>query len=273
MGRFKNPYTSENEMLVAFADTAKAGGWPVFPETSGYDMLLVATSEVQAVGIKAGDQVGVEGKTTGNLKLLTQIRPHPRATEGPHYHMAVIPRALPDFDEIARAMGIMVTEACVSRWSGGKKVWDRSDFRYALSFFPTYYRQYYSKSLWHPEVEVWVPPGVNSPKSVSPWKVKAVKLCLLAKKQGYITSADFRMLGVSMTLWRNRWIMSTDRKVGRLTCYVLWEKDYPHDPPPHMKYPEIAEALGDDIEAYERASEEHFDRPRRRRRRRRKRAA
>lgn len=272
--RFKNPYSDENEMLVAFSDALKAKGWLVFPETGGFDLLLVATDEVEAVGVKPGDQVGVEGKRAGNLKLLTQARPQPRARKGPHYHLAIVPRATPEFAELAMALRIMVVEACTYRWSGGEKVWTKSDFAYDATLFAPLYRQYYDEPCWHPEVEIWVPPGVNSPKKLSPWKIKAVKLCLRAKEHGYLTSQDFRSAGISMTVWRNRWIKDAGSKSGRYKKYVLWEKDYPYDPPPHMKYPEIAEALGADIEEYDEAIEKHFDgRRRKRRKRRRKRAA
>lgn len=265
MGHFKNPYADESEMVTALAHAAKSAGWLAYPETSGFDLLLVATDKVQAAGIRAGDQLGVEGKRAGNLRLLVQAMPKTRSDSGPNFHVALVPRATSDFKDLAKELGILVIEACVRKWNNAyTREWVKSDFTGALSFFPPLYRQYYEKPLWSPEVEVWTPPGVKSPKSVSPWKVKAVKLCLLAEQKGFLTSADFRDAKVSMTLWRKRWIEATDKRAGRFTKYRL-RTDYPHDPPPHLKYPEIAEALRADEKDYGSEAEAQIKRRRRKR--------
>lgn len=259
-------------MLVAFTEAARAQGWRVFPETAGFDVLLVATDQVTAAGIKPGDQLGVEGKKAGNLKLLTQVRPQRNALKGPHFHVAVVPRATEEFREIAMALNVMVVEACTRGWRNGVRVWERSEFKYDLRFFPPLFRQYYEEPCWHPDVEVWVPPGVNSPKRMSPWKIKAVKLCVLGKRKGFLTSADFRAAGVSMSVWRGRWLKESDTRRGRHKAYTLWEVDYPYDPPPHLKYPEIVAAVSADDAEYEGAIEP-LEVPRSRRRRRRRRVA
>jgi hypothetical protein len=270
--RFRNPYKDENEMMEAFGAHARAEGWLVFPETSGFDMLLVATDRVHALGVQPGDQVGVEGKRACNMRVLVQAMPK-NTGAGPHYHLVVVPRLDPDFAELARTVGIMAVAAANRDWGRSRGLWVKSDFRFDLKIFPTFYRQYYEEPCWHPEVEIWVPSGVASPKTISPWKVKAVRLCMVARRQGFLTSDDFRQHSISMGVWRTRrWLIPTGEKKGRLTKYVLNELKYPYDPPPHLKYPEILEALSAAEDKYD-AEQDGFLKDLPRSMRRRKRAA
>tara|TARA_R100001143_G_scaffold7081_1_gene9364 strand:- start:83360 stop:83875 length:516 start_codon:yes stop_codon:yes gene_type:complete len=67
-----------------------------------------------------------------------------------------------------------------------------------------------------------VPVGVPAPVRLTEWKIKAIKLAVLLRKQESVTSAHFRMLDLSMTFFtqshprrlvpgkeRGEWIMGT----------------------------------------------------------------
>lgn len=242
--KYKNPYASENELCEAFTAFATHRGWRVFPETAGFDLLLVATRDVVLRGVMPGDQIGVEAKLSDNVEVLYQALPRNDTAVGPNFHAVLVPRAKPAFTVLARRLGIVAFEGCGLRWNSER--WDRREWtRDVFAFHPLLYqsRHYYTEACWHPEIDVWVPPGVSGPRRITPWKVAAVKLCLHGKTQGYLTSDDFRTFGISMSRWvRGAWVVATGEKRGRRNLYVVNESNT-KDPPPHLRWPEIADAL------------------------------
>jgi hypothetical protein len=56
-----------------------------------------------------------------------------------------------------------------------------------------------------PPIDFEVPAGVPSPRSVTPWKVGAVRLCMLLREQGFVTSRDFKDCGIAFSpYWRRK---------------------------------------------------------------------
>ncbi len=234
-------YESENALCMAMVEYALAEGWRVFPETSQCDLLLVATDKVRAGGVKPGDQVGIQAKLRDNLEVLHQAMPRAHASVGPDYHAVLVVKARHHFVEVANSLSIVVLQG--TRVRGNKLV---ADVRGSLSGLPLQKKQYYSDRLWHPEREIWTPPGVKSPGSISPWKESAVRLCLESLKRGYLTSQHFRQSKIKMDMRRwveNKWVIDTGEKQGRLHKYVINEKGNP----PHLMYPEAAKQIAKDV--------------------------
>lgn len=243
MPRFKNPYKTERDLAESFAEAVRSQGWVVYPETGGYDLLLVAGSGVNCTGIVPGDQIGVEAKLQANLKVLEQARAHIRRprSAGPNFVAVLVPRAVTEFRNLADDLGLLVIE-------GTRRGRSHPDFGpVPLPFVPTHHRLYYPDPCSTPARPVDIPAGVPSPRSVTPWKVKAIRLCLLAEEKGYLTSADFRRDRVSMSRWkRNRWLEPTGEHLGKFKKYRLKSEVPPWlPPPPHVQWPEIVEALRD----------------------------
>lgn len=237
------PYASETDLCVAFSDHAKSLGWRVFPETSGWDLLLVATDAVQTAGAVSGDQIGVQAKLRDNLEVLDQARPKRYGDKGPHYHAVLVPLARPEFTSIANDLGILVFIGAKQKFSYGKgKVVPTPGMGIELAWIPVNKKLYYSESEWHPEFEIWTPPGVKSPQSITPWKISAVRLCLDAVERGYVCSSHFRDAKVSMARWvQNKWVIPAG-KINRSVKYEL----NPAMVLPHQMYPEVAEVLRQD---------------------------
>ena len=182
--RHHHDYKSEAELCSFFAEYARAVGWKVFPETSDHDLLLVAGADVRTMGVDVGEQIGVQAKLLPNVEVLYQAMPHPHAKAGPNYHAILVPRATQAFKVVAGRLGIIVFEA-----TGGpkdEKTLERS-VRNELMALPSHLKTYYPALSWHPEIELWTQPGVPHQTSITPWKVGAVRLCMVGVERGFLT--------------------------------------------------------------------------------------
>lgn len=236
--RFVNPYKSEEELCSGFAEYARSAGWRVYPETSNWDLLLVATPEVKTKNVRSGDQLGIQAKLNANIEVLRQAMPQPDARRGPNFHGVLVPRVTPDFREVAH--GLFITPIAGTRNVYTDRPKTVQGFKHQLLFLNPLFRLEYSEPLWCPEVEVWTPAGVPSPASLTPWKFKAVRLCIEGRAKGFLTSSDFYAQRMGKTLWiRNGWVveLGEQEKYGKQKKYVLTDKA-----PDHI-YPEITKAL------------------------------
>lgn len=228
-------FKSEHELCSFFTEGARAQGWLVYPETAGFDLLLVATDKVGGPRVKEGDQVGIEAKMRGNVTVLRQALPGNRGGTAPHFFAVLVPTATWDFRQVAQRLGIAVLETWRKDvYGSGRRIMPKLALRLS-----TYYRYEGCDPCWTPGVQIDVSAGVSSPKSITPWKIAAVKLCLRAKRYGTITSEDFREAGISSAVFKkNGWVRAVG-KVGRLLTYAIQDDAAP----PHILYPEIAAAI------------------------------
>lgn len=242
----RHDFKVEADLCTLLSERAREQGWHVHPEIPGHDLLLVATPEVKTVNARAGDQIGVQAKLRPNFEVLTQAMPRTWGNKGPHFHAVLVPVASKEFDQVATRCGIVVMEATRRVWSQNENCWVRTrGIGHELRYLPPSMRHYYDSMEWHPEVEILVPAGVKSPRTVTPWKVNAVRFCLEAVERGFITTDDFRKAGLSMTVWRQKnWIEPTGDRIGRSMKYRLVLENNP----PHLAWPEIAERLSQDSE-------------------------
>lgn len=205
----------EAELCEALMKRARKEGWLVYPETADFDILLVATAKTKAVResrhylgtINAGDMIGVEAKLSANVHVLAQAIDRgfaSRTATGPDFRVALVKKAPRAFRDVARALGVGVwTLKTCDDWRTlhpGSKRWEPKRR-------PTL-----------PEIIPSGPAGMPAPRRLTPWRIKALKLCLRLELIGFITSADFRELRLDRRIWVERWLQP-DGKVGRLTRY------------------------------------------------------
>lgn len=226
-------YPSEELLCARFVGVARAHGFKVYPETEGFDLLLVAGPECS--GFREGDQVGVHAKLVPNVAVLAQALPRPVKYRGPDYYAVLVPKRSKAFSEVARALRITEVTA---EWLDGDRFTTLSGRRW--------FRCEPQQRCWVPEHEHDLPAGVPSPRTLSKWKQAAIKLCLLCEERGYLTSRDFADAGISMTRWRKLgWLRADgaelERAPGRraLTRYVL----VPEARPPHLAHKAIADSM------------------------------
>jgi len=236
--RFKNPYKLENELCDVLIKYARANGWKIYPETSGWDVLIVKDI-----------QIGIQAKLKDNIDVLAQAIEgkqsagvNPKwANPAPNIRAVLVPRASREFKNVANALGVFVIEGLVKkRDSAGRKYWSKE-----ISDLDKYKKKHLTspiKLCWIPDVEINVPAGVKSPKSITEWKIKAVKLCFKLNKKGYLTSKDFTEAKLSITIWKIKWLIDSGKKDGKLTKYVKKTNAVL----PDGLYPEITEAFNRD---------------------------
>jgi hypothetical protein len=244
--RAQPKWGSEAAMLVAFADVMRAMGFRVVPEACGHDVILVAGPELCDHGyvrvpsaIEPGDTVAVEGKLRGSLEVLRQAVPPFRhrgvgaeKTPAADFYAVVVPEYYSDFEAIANALDVctwtMLPDGAHG-WKGARL--GRFDVPHAA-------RVVGHPPLAVPSIDVAITPGCPSPRALTPWKIAAVRLCLLGEQRD-LSAADFAGTPVRpRTFVDRRWMERASGKGQHATWRLLDAKGRPD-----QEYPEIAAAI------------------------------
>lgn len=265
----RKQFESESHLCSGLIEYARSKGFKAYAETSEFDVILVATevSAKYAPLFAPGEQIGVHAKLKPGVEVLHQAMPrqygyHTRKAgtltkEGPHYYAILVPFATQEFVELAQRLGIYVMTALVRASAFSHIGYSHGDLaplpgyglvadtrRAQRGYTFTYQRMDHITPCWVPEVEVETPAGVKSPRQITPWKMAAVRLCVLGLEKGYLTTVDFKAAKVDMSRWFQKgWIKAHDWVVEngkRMKRYVIDESKSP----PHLQYPEVIEALG-----------------------------
>lgn len=203
------PSITEADLCGRFIAAATKPGpahlprWIAYPETAGFDILLVRQGD--------GVQIGVEAKLTLNAKVLAQALPARScwfgAQVGPDYRAALVPsdKCNPDVLAICAHLGIAVIRFNADAPAGGP--------RFGAAFAPSLPGGGHSGHVpegWHewapltrcpvPDYVPDVIAGASAPVALTPWKVKAIRLSVLLEERP-VTRADFKALQLSPTNW------------------------------------------------------------------------
>lgn len=187
------PFATEVELCAAFL-AALPAGWTAYNETAGWDILLVRDAD--------GFQIGIQAKLKLNSTVVSQALEEwgsmvaDRA--GPDCRAVLVPRGETGFQTISKYIGftiIRVTPASESRFT----------LRPAATFYPTLPGSEADRE-WHewmpvkrhklPEYVPDVPAGAPAPVQLTPWKIKAIKLMIIAEARGFVTRSDFKHLAL-----------------------------------------------------------------------------
>lgn len=205
------PFPSEEALCAAYAEFATASGWIVYPETAGFDMLLVRPEGDP----HAGTQIGVEAKLKLNAKVVEQILDHDpwdiSWERAPDYRVVLV-------GDPGRATGIAlllhrcgVTTIAPEPEPGAShctRIWPE-DGGYGGS--PFYVVGAGHDSCWTdlnpanrcdlPEYLPTVAAGVPSPIRLSRWKIGALKILAELEVRGTINRARIKELGCDASRW------------------------------------------------------------------------
>lgn len=224
----KHKYRSEAELCDEFMQYAHDHKWGVYPETSGWDVLLV----------KDEVQVGVEAKLTGNVKLLYQATEGVRIgykapRKGPNYRAVLIPLKNKIFRVMAHRMGLFCYYPKFNYCP------DSYMYLGQRLRFPEAYDWKPKDTVWTPDFEPVMEAGKKSPKVITPWKIKACRVSQVLKSRGFITTQDTKELGINIRTWIDRWVVRTSERDGRHTIYRIKEgAELPHEMWPECIAPE-----------------------------------
>ncbi len=213
------PFATEAEMCARFI-AALPPEWVSYAETSGWDILLVRRID--------GFQIGIQAKLRMNPEVLDQTLErwgyYGLTYPAPDCRAVLVPEINPHLARIAGKL--LVTTIVVSAPAGNKQerrwgIRSRA-FSPELPVFGQSYR-YGGEDDWHelcaderiklPEYVPDVAAGAPAPLQLSPWKIKALKIALILEARGYVTTHDFKAIGIDMSRWRNGgWLKPSDRK-------------------------------------------------------------
>lgn len=190
-------YDSEAAMCSAFTIWAQQQGWIVYPETAGWDMLLVNRANQS--------QIGVQAKLRFNSTLIRQVLPGAgmwaNVEYGPDCRAILLPKHDREVDDAMRTLGVI----SFSSMSGG-------GFRPKIEGAVDFYGQWPADQR-HP-LPKHVPDvvaGASGPIQLTDWKVKALRLTAVLEVRGHLTRQDFRDVGVDFRRWpASEWLIAGD---------------------------------------------------------------
>lgn len=176
-------YELEKNMCDELTAYAKLGGWTVYPEQGGWDLLLIRNKI----------QVGVQAKLRPTIKLLSQALV-PEILAGPHYRAVAVGntnyKEKDDFSRVAQTLRLVFIDMgahpdywlykATQGFTRGQRIpW-------------IHYRHFPSNMLWIPSFVPKLDAGIPAPKTVNPWKVAAVKMEFIANRKGWVSIIDAR---------------------------------------------------------------------------------
>ncbi|MDC9825664.1 hypothetical protein PRN20_18170 [Devosia sp. ZB163] len=221
----KETFAKEADLCAAFIECLP-DSWTAYPETGGFDILLVRKAD--------GMQIGVEAKLRLNAKVVTQaaesLSTYRVAHPSPDCRAVLVPAGVSsDLAGVCQLLGItVISMRALVRNDRGEVVWygkDRTMARLASGgySYPFQPRLPEAKSItadddWHERCPVarlklpdWVPDvvaGDTAPVALTPWKVGAIKLVVTLQRRGYLTRQDFAHFKISMSRWtQQRWLV------------------------------------------------------------------
>ena len=200
-------WASEADLCAAFiAHAERTKAWRAYPETAGWDILMVRGSD--------GLQIGIEAKLALNIKVLDQALDGSRwyNTDGPDLRAVLVPTyADGGLERIAGALGITVIrftkdDPSAGRWAGSYS--GASHYRPGLPGDD--WQLEYDWHPWLPMKRAVVPDyvpdvraGVAAPVALTAWKVKAIRIAVLLETRP-VTRADFKALQIDPSRWVDR---------------------------------------------------------------------
>lgn len=198
MMRHGADFASEAALCAAFAEEMRRQGWTPYPETSGWDLLLVGH----------GMQVGVEAKLKPSIGVLAQLAGRMSSEyreHGPNHAIVLVARISEDFVSVARALGALtVWPSEARRWNEEKA---RVEWPVLLYHLEHAEPLHFSAPAWVPEVMPDVAAGLPSPIRLTAWKLSALRLLARLDLRGHVTVNDFRELGLHTSRWYHHWLM------------------------------------------------------------------
>lgn len=193
-------FASESLLCQSFAAACREQGWVPYPETSGWDLLLV----------KGEVQIGIEAKLRPTLHLLAQAferagldEAHGQ-TRGPQYVGLLVPEHDFELAMLARGLGFGEIYPDVRQYYDERPpfiTWPDLD-----QGIRHWQPMHFEKPAWLPPVVPTVAAGVPLPIQLTEWKVRALRLLALLEVRGWVTIADLRHFGMAPSRWYHRWL-------------------------------------------------------------------
>lgn len=186
-------FESEAHLCETFIK-AVPKGWTVYPETAGFDIVLVRND---------GIQVGVEAKLQFNVKVLEQASETGSCWrhDGPDYRAVLVPAyATDNLCTLAKRLAVTVLRCAP------EKVSRQNQFEPGLPVPGQDYRSDWfdicpAQQLMLPDYVPRVKAGVPSPIQLTNWTINSMRLMVILERRGFITRRDLEALRLSPSRW------------------------------------------------------------------------
>ncbi len=245
-------FKTENDLCLAFIKWAADQGWTAYAETANFDILLVDRS--------TGEQIGVEAKLVPNVKVLYQAIQYP-GPDGPDYRAVLTPDCSGEFQHLATCLGLICFKFMSVRYGFSPHL--------KPDQWQSNFRDNYGVIYWAPHNRAELPPivpdirhaGTASPIQLTPWKLKALRLCAILGRRGWLDAEDFRMAAVDHRRWLiSGWLKYAPERGRYHAAPDLWFFKALPD-----AFAAVAAEL--DFDAYEKDKQDAIDRRKRTKRR------
>lgn len=206
--------TTEAELCDAFTIAAERSGWDVYPEVGGWDLVLVWTGRTKLPAYHfrndrmpdPGYQIAVEAKLRPNCDAIWSAVSRARSANTPRGDetAVLVPHAPREFFQLCTHLKLRVFTLAGAR---------------ADAICPLHEPRPGTR-LTLPPIALQGSGGAPSPRTMSRWRVGALRICAVLRSRGWITRDDFRAHRVDRSRWvAAKWIVA-DGKMGSLARYV-----------------------------------------------------
>lgn len=189
-------FAKESDLCAAFI-AAVPKPWVAYPESEGWDILIINAVD--------GRQIGIEAKLKLNAKVMAQAVEGPswHGAAGPDYRAVLVPEdQRNDLTALAPFCGVtIIGMSAPGRW-GTPQFWPH---------FPVDHPHITNCGDWHerlpiarhrvPEYVPDVVAGASAPMQLTAWKIAALKLAVLLDETGYLTRDDFKRFQIDIRRW------------------------------------------------------------------------
>lgn len=197
-------FATEREMCAAFIAAIDKRIWIPYPETQGWDILLVRKTD--------GFQIGIQAKLKLNADVINQAIEDGYGaywSNGPDCRAVLVPwNCTGRLTKIASYIGVTV----VRMYPGVNRPRFNPDLprdgdpsANSTDWFQTCPKKRHSLPEYVPDV----PAGASAPVQLTNWKIAAIKIAVTLEKRGFVTRHDFSHIGLDHRRWTapgNQWL-------------------------------------------------------------------
>lgn len=225
MSKTPSIFSKEADLCAAFI-AAIPKEWTAYPETDGWDILLVRHGD--------GCQIGIEAKLKLNVKVLLQAIEDSWDRPGPDYRACLVPYGqageLASIAEHCCLTVITMRKPPETKYivyplfsPGLPDSYPQDDNRHWFDRLPT-------KRCRVPEYVPDVQAGVSAPVQLTRWKIAAIRVSILLEETGFLTRADFKEQALDIRRWtESRWLLPQDGVWVRGERYPDFRASHPRN--------------------------------------------
>lgn len=197
-------FATEVELCRAFIAELPTE-WTAFPETAGWDILLVRDD---------GVQIGIQAKLKLNAKVINQSVEgwYDVCRPGPDYRAILVPSVVNQ--ELAGISAYVGLTVVTMKHPASRFVWAKNMIEPVLpdkADRPTYgsdrwFPMFPTKREVVPDYVPDVAAGASAPLQLTKWKIAAIKITIILEARGFVTREDFKAISIDHRRWITGWL-------------------------------------------------------------------